>query len=81
MNGELQEPAAPPSTAHVDEPGFRSATLKTIAGVAVPTKRPSSGELIVTVGLVVSTVIVRVLDAGPVLSAASVAVAVIAWTP
>ena len=37
VNGELQTPPAPPSTAQLVVPALRSETLKVMAGVAVPT--------------------------------------------
>jgi hypothetical protein len=77
-NGELQLPNAPPSVEQEVVPRFASVTVKTMLVLSPGTTCPSVGDVIVTTGAVVSTVIVRVADAAPVLPTASVAVAVIA---
>ena len=76
-----QVTAAPPSTEQVVVPGLVSVTVKFTAGVVEAAQPELAGALIVTTGLVRSTMTVLLDEETLVLLAASVAVAVIVCEP
>jgi hypothetical protein len=56
VNGDVHAASAPPSTAQVAVSELASETVKTTLGVLLDIDAPSSGELIVTTGWIVSIV-------------------------
>ncbi|MDO9173558.1 MAG: hypothetical protein Q7V62_02065 [Actinomycetota bacterium] len=79
VNGELQESAAPPSTAQVVVLGFASDTANVTLGVLSASAAPAVGALIETTGSTVSTLNETVAD--PTLPARSVCRTVTACAP
>jgi hypothetical protein len=71
VNGELHGPYVPPSTEHSDVPLLASVIVNTMFGVLSETGCCSVGELIETIGLVVSTL--KFLVTVELLPAASIA--------